>query len=64
MAGVSKPGTTILHTTLEKITKLQDQERYLKWKCTMHDHLKIFGLWTHIIKKHKQLPENDAGLND
>lgn len=44
MVKVSKPDTTISLTTLEKIPKFQDQEKYLKWKCTMQDHLKIFGL--------------------
>ncbi len=44
MAEVVKLGTTISLTTLEKIRKLQDQEGYLKWKRTMRDHLKIFGL--------------------
>lgn len=64
MAEVLKPGTTISLTTLEEITKLQDQEGYLKWKRTMRDHLKIFGLWTYIVEKHVQPAEGDAGLDE
>ena len=64
MAEVSKPGTTISLTTLEKIAKLQDQEGFLRWKRTMRDHLKIFGLWVYIVEKHERLVEGDAGLDE
>ncbi len=64
MAEVLKPGTTILLPTLEKIAELQNQEEYLKWKQTICDHLKIFGLWTYIVEKHEQPAEADASLND
>ncbi len=64
MAEASNPGTTISLITLEKISKLQDQEGYLKWKCTIRDHLKIFGLWTYIVDENEQPAEGDAGLDE
>ena len=64
MAEVSKPCTTISLTTLEKIAKLQDQEGFLRWKRTMRDHLKIFGLWVYIVEKHQRRVEGDVGLDE
>ncbi len=64
MAKVSKPGTPISLTTLEKIVKLQDQEGFLRWKRTMRNHLKIFDLWVYIVEKHERPIEGDAGLDE
>ena len=44
MAEILKPSTTMSLIILEKIGKLQDQKGYLKWKHTMLDYFKIFGL--------------------
>lgn len=33
---------------LDKVPKLQDHERYLKWRRTMQDNLKMLELWTYI----------------
>ncbi len=48
MADITKSGLTISLSILEKISKLQDQEVYLKWKRTIRDHLKMFGPWVFI----------------
>ena len=64
MAEVSKPSTTISLTTLEKIAELQDQKDFLRWKRTIRDHLKIFGLWVYILGKHERSVESDAGLDE
>ena len=58
MAELSKSGLTIFFNILEKIPKLQDQEGYLKWKRTMCDHLKMFGLWVYISELIEP-PEDD-----
>lgn len=64
MAEVLKLGITISLTTLEKIGKLQDQKGYLKWKYTIHDHLKIFGMWVYIVEKYEQPKQDNAGLEE
>ena len=48
MAESSKSGFTISLGIFEKIPKLHDQEGYLKWKRTIRNHLKMFGLWVYI----------------
>lgn len=58
MAHTTKLGLTISLNILEKIPKLRDQEGYLKWKRTMRDHLKTFGLWVYIDEL-TEPPEND-----
>ncbi len=60
MAESFKPGTIISLITLVKIAKLQDQEDFLRWKQTMSNHLKIFGLWVYIVEKHERPVEGDT----
>lgn len=58
MADTTKLSLTISLSILEKISKLQDREGYLKWKHTTRDHLKMFGLWIY-INEFTQPPEED-----
>lgn len=34
----------------------------MKWKHTMHNYFKIFGLWVYIIEKHKQPKKDNTSL--